>query len=66
MNLSQEDCLVIEDSPYGITAGKRAGMTVIARREERLAFDQSLADHFFDDYRSSPLSSLTGHPKQIK
>ncbi len=54
MNLSQEDCLVIEDSPYGITAGKRAGMTVIARREERLAFDQSLADHFFDDYRQLP------------
>lgn len=51
LQLSPEECIVIEDSPYGIQAGKRAGMTVIARREDRFGdrFDQSEADFFVDD-----------------
>lgn len=54
LQLPCEQCTVIEDSNYGITAGKRAGMRVIARREDRFAFDQSMADAFFDDYRELP------------
>lgn len=40
-----EECLVIEDSTVGIFAGKAAGMTVAALRDERFAFDQSGADY---------------------
>ena len=38
-----EQCIVIEDSVYGIEAGKRAGMKVIALKEP-FGHDQSLAD----------------------
>jgi len=49
-----EECLVFEDIPQGIIAGKRAGMTVIAvedtysseLREEK----QRLADYYIKDY----------------
>ena len=49
-----EDCIVFEDVPAGILAGKRAGMTVIAveddfskgMKEEKC----SLADGFINDY----------------
>lgn len=49
-----EECLVFEDIPAGILAGKRAGMTVCAvddpfsryMEEEK----RSLADHFIRDY----------------
>ena len=36
-----EECIVYEDSCRGITAGKQAGMTVIARRDDRFRQDQS-------------------------
>lgn len=32
----------------GITAGKRAGLTVIAKREERFGFSQDAADKIID------------------
>ena len=38
----------MEDSLYGITAGKRAGLTVIAKREERFGFSQDAADKIID------------------
>ena len=38
------DCLVLEDSPYGITAAKRAGMYVLAMKDTRFGFDQTQAD----------------------
>lgn len=48
------DCLVFEDVPAGILAGKRAGMTVVAVED---AFSRSmgeekrrLADYFINDY----------------
>lgn len=44
-----EECIVYEDSCRGITAGKQAGMTVIARRDDRFRQDQSGADHIVKD-----------------
>lgn len=48
------ECLVFEDVPAGITAGKRAGMTVIAVEDDfsRLmeAEKRELADGFIRDY----------------
>ena len=43
MGLQPEECLVIEDSTVGITAGHCAGMTVAALN--RFSFDRSLADY---------------------
>lgn len=42
--LSESDCLVIEDSTFGVTAASRAGMKIAALIDERFHFDQSLAD----------------------
>ena len=47
-------CLVFEDIPAGILAGKRAGMTVCAVEDE-FSLDltkekQSLADYYIKDY----------------
>ena len=44
-NVSPENCVVIEDSPVGIEAGKRAGMTVVARDNRILPVDTSKADY---------------------
>jgi len=44
-----KNCIVIEDSEYGIAAGKRAGAYVIARREERFACCQERADKIVND-----------------
>lgn len=54
LDVAPKDCLVFEDIPAGILAGKRAGMTVCAiedhfsmeLREEK----ESLADYFINDY----------------
>lgn len=44
LGVKPEECLVIEDSTVGITAGHRAGMTVAALIDNRFSFDRSLAD----------------------
>ena len=44
-NVNVCNCVVIEDSPVGIEAGKRAGMTVIARDNRILPVDTSKADY---------------------
>lgn len=49
LGLPAEDCIAIEDSDYGITAAKRAGLTVIAKREERFNFTQEGADFMIDE-----------------
>ncbi len=46
LKLDPRQCVVVEDSTYGIQAGVSAGMTVIARQDERFPMDQSRA-HFF-------------------
>ena len=45
MGLAPEECLVIEDSTVGITAGHRAGMPVVALIDNRFSFARSLADY---------------------
>lgn len=42
-------CCCIEDSVPGITAGKRAGLTVFAKREDRFGFSQDAADAVIDE-----------------
>ena len=48
LGVAEEECFVIEDSTVGIEAGKAAGMTVAAIRDDRFGFDQSKADHQMD------------------
>ncbi len=48
LDLPVERCCCVEDSVPGITAGKRAGLFVIARREERFGFSQDAADVLVD------------------
>lgn len=54
LGVSPEDCLVFEDIPAGIQAGKRAGMTVFAVEDEfsRHMRDEkaALADYYINDY----------------
>lgn len=55
LGVKPEECLVIEDSTVGITAGHRAGMKVAALIDERFGFDRSLAD-----YEIRELSEIPG------
>ena len=48
LGLEPSECCCIEDSKFGITAGKRAGLTVFAKREERFGFSQASADQILD------------------
>ncbi|MGG5314675.1 HAD family hydrolase [Enterococcus sp. AZ072] len=50
MRLAPEECLVIEDSNYGIESATRAGMYTLAKREERFPFSQEQADGLFDSF----------------
>ena len=45
LGVEPSECLVIEDSSFGIEAGKRAGMKVLALEDTRYGIDQSQADH---------------------
>ncbi len=47
-SLQPEQCVVIEDSYYGIKSGKRAGMFVIAIKDYNFGIDQSEADMIVD------------------
>lgn len=44
------NCLVIEDSNYGIEAAKRAGMYTIAKKEKRFPFSQEKADIIIESF----------------
>ena len=44
LSIQPADCAVYEDSTPGILSGKRAGMFVFARKDDRFAQDQSKAD----------------------
>lgn len=45
LGLPEAECLVIEDSTFGVTAASRAGMKIAALIDHRFHFDQSLADY---------------------
>lgn len=49
LRVPKENCMIIEDSTYGIQAGKAAGMDVIALHDERFAYEQSMADYLVYD-----------------
>lgn len=48
LGLPAGDCCCVEDSVPGITAGKAAGLTVFAKREDRFGFTQDAADRIID------------------
>lgn len=48
-DLDADECLVVEDSPIGISAGKAANIKVIARKDYNFDLDQSEADYYIDD-----------------
>ncbi|MDO5438739.1 MAG: HAD family phosphatase [Erysipelotrichaceae bacterium] len=48
LGLKNSECAVVEDSYYGILAGKRAGMKVVAVRDDYFGMDQSQADVIVD------------------
>ena len=54
LKLDPHQCVVVEDSPYGIQAGVSAGMTVIARQDERFPMDQSRAHYFVKQLTEVP------------
>ncbi len=58
LEVPESQCLVIEDSTFGITAASRAGMKIAALIDPRFSFDQSLAD-----FR---MNSLTEIPEIIQ
>ena len=60
LEVSPEDCVAIEDSTVGITAANRAGMKVIALKDDRFGFDRSLADDVIDS-----LSDFIEHYQQL-
>jgi haloacid dehalogenase superfamily, subfamily IA, variant 3 with third motif having DD or ED/haloacid dehalogenase superfamily, subfamily IA, variant 1 with third motif having Dx(3-4)D or Dx(3-4)E len=45
LGVREEECFVIEDSTFGVTAASRAGMKIAAMVDERFGFDQSKADY---------------------
>lgn len=51
LGYAPEECLVVEDSPYGIHAGKAAGMQVVGIRDTRFSYDQTAADWLIDETR---------------
>ena len=62
LGLAPDDCLVIEDSPAGIRAGKAAGCTVLGYTGSSIRQDVSAADFALSDfhlYRQIPLQNLS-------
>ena len=45
---AKEECLLVEDSTYGIQAGRAAGLEVAAIRDYELGYDQSLANYLLE------------------
>lgn len=48
LDLDASECCCIEDSVPGIAAGKAAGLTVFAKRDDRFGFSQDRADAIID------------------
>ncbi len=54
LGVEPSQCLAIEDSTVGITAGKAAGMKVAALIDNRFGFDRSLANREISSLREIP------------
>ena len=63
LSVKPEECLVIEDSTVGITAGCHAGMHVAALIDERFCFDRSLAE--FELRKLEDIPELAEHINRI-
>lgn len=61
LGLPARACCCVEDSVPGITAGKAAGLTVFAKREERFGFSQEAADRIIDQIPD--LLAITERPR---
>lgn len=55
LGIRPKDAIAIEDSDYGIDSAKNAGLTVIARRENRFNFKQDKADFIVDNLQDIKL-----------
>ena len=51
LGVKENECLVVEDSPFGILAAHRAGMKIVALEDSRFHFDQTLADWHIQDVK---------------
>lgn len=60
-----KECLIVEDSTYGVQAGAAAGGIVAALRDDRFPFDQSKARFRIEDLRQIPALAGCGG-KQIR
>lgn len=58
-----EECLIIEDSTYGIQAGTAAGGIVAALRDQRFPFDQSAARLQLEQLEEIPALAACGGRK---
>lgn len=55
LGVRPKDAIAIEDSDYGIDSAKNAGLTVVARRENRFNFKQDKADFIVDNLQDIKL-----------
>ncbi|MCQ2550493.1 MAG: Cof-type HAD-IIB family hydrolase [Lachnospiraceae bacterium] len=60
LSRKKEECLIIEDSTYGIQAANRAGVRVVALKDQRFGFDQSSADLLIEDFGKIPSIAMCG------
>ena len=44
LNVNKDEAIIIEDSPKGILAANRAGIKVLALKDDKFGLDQSQAD----------------------
>lgn len=54
LGVSNDECIIVEDSTYGIEAGKRANVYVVAKKDTRFDIDQSRADEIVDRLSEIP------------
>ncbi|WWR16586.1 HAD family phosphatase [Lachnospiraceae bacterium JLR.KK008] len=54
LDCQPQECLIVEDSSYGVQAGVAAGAEVAARLDDRFPFDQSQATYFIHSLRELP------------
>ena len=49
LNVNKDEAIIIEDSPKGILAANRAGIKVLALKDDKFGLDQSQADINIDE-----------------